>query len=258
MLFARDFRQIGRDCLAGNWGVAIGTGLVASILGASIAGASIEGSSFPFNFNYRFSSGDFTQNFNLTKITSFFVVPFLSSMLLMALIISVLRFIIGCSVTLGYTEFNLDIIDQSNVEFKTLFSKFNQFGSAVCMQLLRYIFTFLWTLLFIIPGIIAAYSYSMAAYILVEHPEMSAREAISESKQLMDGYKWRLFCLEFSFIGWYLLCIPTFGLLLIWLVPYVEASRAAFYREISNTSVDANYDPNAAYNITMNNQRNMF
>ena len=83
-----------------------------------------------------------------------------------------------------------------------------------------------------IPGIIAFYAYSMAPYIMVENPELSAKEAMKASKELMKGNKWRLFCLSFSFIGWDILAALSFGIGHIVLCPYVEAAGAAFYRAI--------------------------
>lgn len=82
---------------------------------------------------------------------------------------------------------------------------------------------------------IASYSYAMTEYILAENPEISANEAITMSKQMMDGNKWRLFCLDFSFIGWDILCGLTLGIGYLWLTPYKQAARAIFYREVSGT-----------------------
>ena len=106
-------------------------------------------------------------------------------------------------------------------------------GAGFFMQLLRSIYIFLWSLLFVIPGIYAAYGYAMTPYILLENPEMTANEAITKSKELMHGNRWRLFCLEISFIGWALLAaLLTLGIGVLWLKPYMETSFAAFYREI--------------------------
>ena len=88
-------------------------------------------------------------------------------------------------------------------------------------------------LLLIVPGIIAVYRYALAPYLMAEDPEMGAMEAIEKSKELMKGNKWRLFCLQFSFIGWMLLSSLTFGLGNLALRPYQEAAYAAFYREVS-------------------------
>ena len=73
----------------------------------------------------------------------------------------------------------------------------------------------------------------MAGYILAENPYMSAKEALEQSKRIMDGNKLRLFSLDMSFIGWHLLCILTFGIGYIWLAPYIEASHAAFYCDLT-------------------------
>ena len=100
---------------------------------------------------------------------------------------------------------------------------------------MRNLYVFLWTLLFIIPGIIASLRYGMTDYILSENPEITASEAIQRSKEMMKGNCWRLFCLEFSFFGWILLAVLTCGVGYLWLTPYMSASYAAFYREISQS-----------------------
>ena len=81
----------------------------------------------------------------------------------------------------------------------------------------------------------AGYSYAMTGYILAEHPELTASEAIERSKEMTSGNRFRLFCLQFSFIGWSILCAFTFGIGNLWLRPYQQAATAAFYRDISGT-----------------------
>lgn len=100
------------------------------------------------------------------------------------------------------------------------------------MSFLTGLYTFLWSLLFIIPGIIAVYKYAMAPFILAEHPEMKPSQAITASKQMMDGRKWELFCLELSFIGWCLLSVLTLGIGMLWVAPYMNVAVAVFYRDI--------------------------
>lgn len=95
-----------------------------------------------------------------------------------------------------------------------------------------------WSLLFVIPGIVAAYRYSMATYIMAENPGMQATEAIERSKALMDGRKGDLFCLDLSFIGWALLATLTAGIGYLWLTPYMTVSRAAFYRSLPRSMGD--------------------
>lgn len=116
---------------------------------------------------------------------------------------------------------------------ETLFACFQQFWRFFSAILLTGLFTFLWCLLFIIPGIIAAYSYSQTIFIMLDHPEMSAMDAIRASKQMMRGRKAELFVLELSFFGWAFLATFTFGLLNIWLEPYMQVTHANFYNAVS-------------------------
>lgn len=119
-------------------------------------------------------------------------------------------------------------------EIKDIFSGYEDFFSAFKVLFFAGLFTFLWSLLFIIPGIIKAISYSMAMYILAENKGMSALEAINKSKEMMDGHKMNYFILGLSFIGWGLLVAITFGIASIWVAPYMETTFANFYNKIKN------------------------
>ncbi len=99
-------------------------------------------------------------------------------------------------------------------------------------MLLTSVFIVLWSLLFLIPGIIKCFSYAMTPYILIEHPEMSVNKAIDESIYLMDGHKFDYFYLGLSFIGWIILSILSFGIGFIWLIPYMQTTMAAFYADL--------------------------
>jgi uncharacterized membrane protein len=94
------------------------------------------------------------------------------------------------------------------------------------------VYTLLWTLLFIIPGIIKSLSYAMTPFVLRDNPEMKNNEAIELSMKMMDGHKGDLFWLYLTFIGWGILCIFTFGIGYFWFAPYVQASTAQFYEEV--------------------------
>ena len=113
-----------------------------------------------------------------------------------------------------------------------MFDEFKNYSRALVVPLLTAVFTFLWLLLFIIPGIIKGYSYAMTFFIAKDHPEMSADDCIEESMRMMDGHKMDLFLLDLSFIGWAFLCIFTCGIGFLWLVPYVQTSHAIFYKEL--------------------------
>ena len=109
---------------------------------------------------------------------------------------------------------------------------FSNYWHKLWGMLLMQIFIVLWSFLFIIPGIIKAFSYAMTPYILEERPELSANEAIDHSRAMMKGHKFDLFWLYLSFLGWFILCILSLGIGFLWLTPYMETSVAAFYEDV--------------------------
>ena len=120
-------------------------------------------------------------------------------------------------------------------EIETIFEGFRHgLANNIVAGLLVSIFTFLWTLLFYIPGIVKSYSYSMTYFILADNPDMAPTDAITLSRKMMNGNKWRLFCLDFSFIGWILLSLVTFGIATLWVAPYMQQARAEFYESIKD------------------------
>ncbi len=119
-------------------------------------------------------------------------------------------------------------------DMKELFQHFDKFWGAFKVTFFMGLFTALWSLLFWIPGIIKALSYSMSMYILAENPNMGALEAINRSKAMMNGHKMDFFVLQLSFIGWHLLGMITFGIAYVWVMPYMSATTANFYNSIKN------------------------
>ncbi|MBO4265762.1 MAG: DUF975 family protein [Lachnospiraceae bacterium] len=112
---------------------------------------------------------------------------------------------------------------------------FADYKKSALTLLLRDIYLALWFCLFLIPGIVKAYSYMMVPYIVMDNPELSPKEVITKSRQMMNGHKWRAFCLDFSFIGWGLLSSLTLGLVgLFYGRPYRRSTRAALYLEIKD------------------------
>ena len=110
---------------------------------------------------------------------------------------------------------------------------FIAFGIVSTTLFLRDLFLVMWGLLFIIPALIKGYSYCMVPFILTEHPELSATEVITRSREMMNGHKWRAFLLDLSFIGWILLGVLTLGLgLIFWTEPYMFSTRAALYLKL--------------------------
>ncbi|MCX7711378.1 MAG: DUF975 family protein [Clostridia bacterium] len=137
----------------------------------------------------------------------------------------------GPAMNVGYVKYNLRLVRQENSEASNVFEGFSVFGKALWLAIITAFFLSLWFMLFYIPGIIKALSYSMAPYILADNPNMTAREALRASKQLMVGKKGKLFWLGLTFIGWFLLGSITLGIAYIWIIPYMQATIAAFYND---------------------------
>lgn len=239
MKYAADFRAIARDALRGKWAIAVIVGLVAVLLG----GAGSEGPKIKLNIeggsaNLGFEMAGqtiFSTGGSLNSDVGAFLVGGAIYIMLVALVIAAIHLFLGSVVGVGYSRFNLELVDHNDAGFEHLFNYFPYWANAVCTRLLKGLYVFLWSLLLIVPGIIASYSYAMTEYILAENPEMTASEVIAASKEMMEGNKWRLFCLQISFIGWSILCAFTMGIGNLWLNPYKNAATAAFYREISGT-----------------------
>ena len=141
---------------------------------------------------------------------------------------------------LGLAKFALSISRNEDTRLEHIFSGFNHFGTALASYLLVTIFTLLWMLLLIVPGIIAAFSYSMTFFIINDEPTIGAMEAIDKSKKMMDGFKMKYFRMMLRFVGWSLLCILTLGIGFLWLIPYMQVSMAKFYEDVkANSSLSA-------------------
>lgn len=149
--------------------------------------------------------------------------------------------IISALLFAGYAFAFLDFIagEKESNYFSAMFSAFtNQRLLPVFLTwLLESIFTFLWSLLLIVPGIVKALAYSQAMYITKDMVdsgrEVKATEAITKSKELMDGHKWEFFVLQLSFLGWAILCLFTLGIGFLWLRPYMQTTNALYYRQLA-------------------------
>lgn len=150
---------------------------------------------------------------------------------------SIATVLVAGPLAVGLAHYFLRVTDRNNPQIADLFAEFKNFGNTVVLNLLIGIFTFLWSLLFLIPGIVKGISYSMAPYIMAEHPEIKPLDAIKMSRQMMQGHKGEYFVLQLSFIGWYLLCILTVGIGFFFLSPYISAATAEFFNEVSGKNV---------------------
>jgi len=158
--------------------------------------------------------------------------------------LQVVTWIILGSLTYGLYLYYIVLIREKAGDFNLLFKAFSfseknlgLFGKTLGLYLLMSLYIFLWTLLLIVPGIIAAYSYRIAFYLMIDNPEIGVSEALKQSKEMMYGYKSKLFCLDLSFIGWGLLCILSFGIGILWLSPYMLTSQTIFYEELRNEHI---------------------
>ncbi|MDD2190248.1 MAG: DUF975 family protein [Eubacteriales bacterium] len=151
-------------------------------------------------------------------------------------IATIYSLLISGPMILGYAMFCISLFRKRETSPAEVLYGFERFVKSFGLYIVISLFIFLWALLLIIPGIIAAYRYSMSFYILADNPDMGIMEALNRSKIMMRGNKWKLFCLNLSFIGWAILCVLSFGVGFLWLIPYVEVSIIAFY-DIANGSL---------------------
>lgn len=141
-------------------------------------------------------------------------------------------FILAGPATLGLTIFIIKVSKREKAEIEDTFKGFNTFVPALVLWILQQIFVFLWSLLFIFPGIVKHYAYSMAFFLLEEDKALDPSEALNRSQTMMKGHKWRLFCLDISYIGWLFLCALTFGILFLWVKPKMDLAHYEFFLDL--------------------------
>jgi len=238
MKVAADFRREAREALRGKWPIAVLVGFLATILGAT-------GNGFNVEFEKIADAGHVAVEFAGTTIYSVsissadtigmqtFLAGTVTYLMVIAIVLAVVQFIIGNVVAIGYAKYNMDLVDGEEGKMGTLFDYFPQWKTMVLAGFLQMLIVFAGMLLFIIPGIVLGLRYAMTSYILAENPDLGAWEAMKRSKELMDGNKYRFFCLGVSFLGWSILAnlVPAIGQL--FLMPYINASHAAFYRDVT-------------------------
>lgn len=150
--------------------------------------------------------------------------------------LSLFTSLVGAAVTgvlsIGFAGMGLKALAGRKVDTGMVFEGFGILDRSLGIFFLSSIKIFLWTLLFVIPGIIANYRYAMSYYIILERPDLGVNDALKESSRMMEGHKWNFFVLQLSFILWSLLVVVTFGLALLWVLPYQTLTFIAFYNRI--------------------------
>lgn len=141
--------------------------------------------------------------------------------------------------TIAASGYYLNHIRGFNPEWKSLYKEgIDNYGSYLVTGVLVNAFTVLWSLLFVVPGIIKALAYSQAKYVIHDNPRLKGKEAIEISKRMTNGFKGDLFSMYLSFIGWYILVGLTGGILSIYVTPYVETTAAMYYENLKRYSIE--------------------
>lgn len=145
---------------------------------------------------------------------------------------SVLVWLLARALSAGWVLYHQGVRRGREMPYSTLFDGFGFIGKVILLNIVMGAFIFLWSLLLVIPGIIAAYRYRFALYNLCENPEMGVMDALRLSKAQTLGYKLDLFVLDLTFIGWGILCSLTMGILSIWIQPYIQQTDLAYFDAI--------------------------
>ena len=254
MFTASEFRRIARDKLRGHWGRSVlVTFIVSLICGISIIydiaknmGYMVFGTLSTGNYNdffAGFAAAD-TETILFGSLIAF-VLSIVTLLPVSFMFISFMTIGISGALEMGLNKYYIDLVAENRQgEVSVIFSRFDIFFKALGLHLFMALFKLLWTLLFIVPGIIAGYRYCLAPYLMAENPNLGIREAVNMSKELMAGNKWRLFCLDLSFIGWRILRVLTCGIGDLWLSPYIYAANAAFYVDRTGRNIPMAGEPN--------------
>lgn len=234
-----DLKQRAKDVLAKCYWMAFLVTLIATIFGGS---PNFRGPQLNFSFN----SGDFRMdrwNWNYNELPD--LATGIAGALFGSIAVSLVLFFVALGVAYvlfvagpletGLSRYYIDA-RQGNSDFVNLFWAFRQgrYINVVKAMGWKMLFTFLWTLLFIIPGIVKGYAYAMIPYIMAENPGMDYREAMRLSMHMTDGQKWEMFVLDLSFLGWYLLGLLACCVGSLFVNPYYFATKAELYAELKH------------------------
>ncbi len=226
----RELKEKGKAAMKANYGIT----LVVSLLLTVVSGAASGGSMGSSAGNSASESAASFQELGLDpELVSALVLTILGAILVAAIISLVLDILVFNPLEVGCQNFFLKNTD-GPAELGDLVRGFKpSWKNNVITLLLRDIFLILWSCLFLIPGIVKGYSYRLVPYIMAENPDMKGTEAITLSRELMNGNKWKAFCFDLSFFGWFLLSIITCGLVgVFYVMPYYNCSCAELYKAI--------------------------
>ena len=215
-----ELKENAKKSLQGKWGQAILLIIIFGLINAAVLSIACIG-----NPGILESS---------ETITSFMDGTYNGTLGISFYIAGILSILVAAFLTLGSVSFFLKVSRNEEVTFKELFNKTSLWLLYIGVSIMTSIFIGLWSLLLIIPGIIASYSYSMVNYIMIDNPELGVFGAIRRSKEMMKGHKMDYFVLHLSFIGWGILVGLTCGLLSFYVSPYMSVTNANFYNSIKD------------------------
>ncbi len=174
-----------------------------------------------------------------TAIMVAFVITFIILFIVVFVIAFAFSAFIYNPILIGTNRFMLKSVEDKGKLSELAYAFDHSYMNNVKTMFVRDIVVFLWSLLFVIPGIYKSYQYKMVPYLLAENPDMPYKEVLKRSTDMMNGNKWKAFVLDLSFILWSTLGIFTCGLLdILFTKPYIELTRAALYRELSGKTED--------------------
>ena len=228
-----DIKMTARERLKGNWTIAIIISVIVAVL-SRIGTAIQEGVTISYYFTEVYPVILEGRLMEAMEMTSYYAPPFWTDGIVM------LNTLLIVPLTTGVAFVFLNMMRGIKPQVKDAFSKYSIFGKCILTDIYTSVIIALWTLLLIVPGIIAAYGYALVPYIICDDENLSVTETAILSKEMMNGHKMELFVLHLSFIGWSLLSIFTFGILeIVYVTPYRNAAIAEFYQRVK-----AEYDAN--------------
>ncbi len=243
-LRAADYKSRAKESLKGKYWPAVGiTALSTLIIGG--------GSGLSFNFG---SSGEFFSksegaSVKVSPISDEFiplVAGVIATIAVFLFAVLAVQFILAGVTQMGLARYNIKLCMGEDAKIGDLFAYYKtRLGTGILATFLTNLFICLWSMLLFFPGIIAAYRYTLVPYLLAEDETLGASEAIKRSKELMKGNKWKLFCLDMSFIGWVLLGTLACGVGTYFVLPYSNNARAQFYCELVGKNNAVELDDNA-------------
>ena len=203
--------------------------MVLNMLSARVMGVNMSADEIRQYLNY-YANGDYQA---LLRLSESMTPP--APAHLINWLIQIVLYVFGA----GFLIFIFNTVKSVGAVYGNLLDGFSLAGKLILLALLEGLFIFLWSLLFVIPGIIAAYRYRMAKFLLLDHPDMGVTDCLRTSKQMMAGHKWECFVLDLSFLGWMILAsFPYIGYAVsIWTTPYINTTYVLYYMALAGTPV---------------------